>query len=259
MLYAINEFNPEAGVQFEKDKFPPEKTIFNALLVNTGLYKKQNNYFRFKNPDKGFLDELWKVCEEFFSSSQEKQRRLGDLIRVLKSKPFKLKQGFIDFWLPTYLLIKKQDFSLYDPTDHYLPEINREVVDLLHKSPKEFKIKAFALEGVKIEFFNQYRRLINMNDKDKITQDSFIETIKPFLAFYNRLNKYSQNTDNFNSPTTARFRNVLANATDPEKTFFEELPEVFGFKSDELVENSDFMSQYQKLIQIGRASCRERV
>jgi hypothetical protein len=121
-------------------------------------------------------------------------------------------------------------------------------LDLLQKSPNEFRIKAFAVDGVKIEFFNQYRNFINLNDKELINQDSFIETIKPFLAFYNSLNDYAKNTQNFDNSKTAKFRNVLAKATDPEKTFFEDLPNVFGFKNDSLAHNQEFMSQYQDLI-----------
>ncbi|NLM67135.1 MAG: hypothetical protein GX180_08170, partial [Enterococcus sp.] len=130
----------------------------------------------------------------------------------------------------------------------YIPNITREVLDLLQKSPNEFKIKTFAVEGVKIEFFNQYRKFINLNDRNLITQDSFLETIKPFLAFYNNLNEYAKKTLNFDNPKTAKFRNVLAKATDPEKTFFEDLPNVLGFNKDSLATNKEFMAQYQELI-----------
>lgn len=251
LLSAIADFNPETGIQFEKDKYPPEKTIFNALLVDTGIHQELEHDYLLGRPirEGKAMHKLWLVCEEFVQSSQEKQRKLVDLIKTLKAAPFKLKQGFIDFWLPTYLLIKKQDYSLYDANGFYIPEINKEVLDLLQKSPNEFKIKAFAMDGVKVEFFNQYRRLINQTDKEQIKKDSFIETIKPFLSFYNRLNKYSQTTENFDNPTTAKFRNVLANATDPEKAFFEDLPEALGFKNSDLSTNSEFMSQYQDLIQ----------
>ena len=147
-----------------------------------------------------------------------------------------------------YLIIRKQDYSLYDSDGRYIPNINREVLDLLQKSPNEFRIKTFAVEGVKIEFFNQYRNFINLNDKDLITQNSFLETIKPFLKFYNDLNEFAKTTQNFDNPKTAKFRNVLAKATDPEKTFFEDLPNVFGFENDSLATNKEFMSQYQDLM-----------
>ena len=233
---------------FEEDKFPPEKTIYYTLLKNTGIHRQINGAYTLCEPNNDSFKYLWDKCEDFLKSAIDKQQKLGNLIKELKAPPFKLKQGFLDFWIPIYLIIKKQDYSLYDSEGRYIPNINREVLDLLQKSPNEFRIKTFAVEGVKIEFFNQYRNFINLNDKDLITQDSFLETIKPFLVFYNNLNEYAKNTLNFDNPKTAKFRNVLAKATDPEKTFFEDLPNVFGFKNDSLATNKEFMSQYQDLI-----------
>jgi hypothetical protein len=233
---------------FEKTEFPPERTIYYTLLKNTGIHRQINGAYTLCEPNNESVKDLWNKCEDFLKSAIEKQRKLGDLIKELKTAPFKLKQGFLDFWIPVYLIIKKQDYSLYDSEGRYIPNINREVLDLLQKSPNEFRIKTFAVEGVKIEFFNQYRNFINLNDKDLITQDSFLETIKPFLKFYNDLNEFAKATQNFDNPKTAKFRNVLAKAKDPEKTFFEDLPSVFGFKNDSLATNKEFMSQYQDLI-----------
>jgi hypothetical protein len=233
---------------FEHDKFPPEKTIYYTLLKNTGIHCQKNGIYTLGEPQTDSMKNLWNKCEAFLNSSIEKQRKLGDLIKDLRSAPFKLKQGFLDFWIPIYLIIKKQDYSLYDSEDRYIPYLNREVLDLLQKSPNEFKIKAFAIDGVKIEFFNQYRNFINLNDKELITQDSFLETIKPFLVFYHNLNDFAKNTQNFDNPYTVKFRDVLAKAKDPEKTFFEDLPAAFGFKNDSLVKNEEFLTQYQDLI-----------
>ena len=233
---------------FEEDKFPPEKTIYYTLLKNTGIHREINGAYALCEPNSDSIKDLWDECEAFLNSAIERQRKLGDLIKILKAAPFKLKQGFLDFWIPVYLIIKKQDYSLYDSEGRYIPNINREVLDLLQKSPNEFSIKTFAVEGVKIEFFNQYRNLINLNDNELITQNGFLQTMKPFLAFYNGLNDFAKHTQNFDNPQTAKFRNVLAKAKDPEKTFFEDLPAVFGFKNDSLATNQEFMTQYQELI-----------
>jgi hypothetical protein len=233
---------------FDEDKFPPEKSIYYTLLKNTGIHREVSKTFTLCEPNNDSIKDLWNECENFSKSAIEKQRKLGELIKTLKSAPFKLKQGFLDFWIPIYLVVKKQDYSLYDSDGRYIPNINREVLDLLQKSPDDFSIKTFAIEGIKIEFFNQYRNLINLNDRELITKDSFLETIKPFLIFYNNLNEFAKHTQNFDNPQTAKFRNVLAKAKDPEKTFFEDLPAVFGFEKDALTANKKNMTQYQDLI-----------
>jgi len=247
-IQALLDNENKKDIGFQQDKFPPEKTIYYSLLKNTGIHREDNNgNYMLGEPTSSDLKDLWNVCEDFLQSTVEKKRKLGELIKILQTAPIKLKQGFIDFWLPTYLLIRKQDFSLFDSRDLYVPDINREVLDILPKSPNEYSIKKFSIDGVKLDFFNQYRQFVNLKDEEIITSNSFIETIKPFIVFYKRLNNYAQHTCKFDNPKTVKFRDALADAKDPEKIFFEDLPNVLGFKN--LEERNDvFLSQYQDLI-----------
>ena len=123
-----------------------------------------------------------------------------------------------------------------------------EFFDLLKKHPSDFTIKAYAEDGVKIEFYNQYRKFIHAPESKKINSNKFIETIKPFFVFYHQLNDYAKHTCKFDHITTLRFRDVLAKAKDPEKTFFEDLPEALGYDKNSL-NNTDFVANYCHLIQ----------
>ena len=227
----LNQSN-EPDMGFPGDKFPPEKTIYYSLLKNTGLHI--NGEFADTPSHDGFKP-LWDACEEFLASTTYKARKISELIKKLSAKPYKLKQGFLDFWIPTYLYIKKQDYSLYGDNGAYIPNINMEFFELLQKHPGEYLVKAFDVSGVKVQIFNQYRKFLNVEAMGSIKSDDFIETIKPFFFFYNkRLNDYAKHTRKFNHEQTVRFRDTLAKAKDPEKTFFEDLPEALGYDKEAL-------------------------
>lgn len=245
-LMALVEHGNEQDLSFPASKFPPEKTIYYSLLKNTGLHKDGN----FTDaPTNGGIMPLWNACEEFLNNTENKARKISELIKMLSAQPYKLKQGFLDFWIPTYLYLKRQDFALYDASrGAYMPEVNIEFFDLLQKHPADFEVKKFAIDGVRLEFFNQYRRFVNLGDEFAITNTNFIETIKPFLSFYVRLNDYTKHTHKFNHESTIRFRDVLATAKDPEKAFFEDLPEALGFDQKKL-KQEEFINQYGQIIQ----------
>lgn len=245
-LTYLTEHYSENGMGFPEDKFPPEKTIYSSLLLNTGLH--QNGDFADVPTNNGFMP-LWDACEEFLKSSENKARKISELIKILSAHPYKIKQGFLEFWIPTYLFIKRQDFALYDASKGaFMPNVNMEFFDLLQKHPSDFEIKKFAVDGVKLGFFNQYRRFINLGDQFTITNTSFIETIKPFLSFYVRLDEYTKHTRKFDHESTMRFRDVLAKAKDPEKAFFEDLPEALGFTQEKL-KQEEFINEYGRIIQ----------
>ena len=145
---------------------------------------------------------------------------------------------------PIFLFTSQQDYALYHD-DKFVPNITKEVFELLQKNLKNFSVKAFDISGIRLEFFKQYRQFLRKDDNVQVNASSFIETVKPFFLYYNKLNNYAKQTRKFDSPTTAKFRDVLAKAQDPAKTFFEDLPESLGYKN---FNGNEFISQYYDLI-----------
>ena len=243
LLNAILDRFNEAELGFGTN-FPPEKTIYYSLLKKTGMHRKDDNgSYVLREPQRDIIS-LWNVSMEFLKSTIDKPKKINELIKVLKKRPYKLKQGVIDFWLPIFLFTSQQNYALYH-NDKFVPNITREVFELLQKNIKDFSVKAFDISGIRLEFFKQYREFLCKNDDLKVNTSSFIETVKPFFTYYNKLNNYAKHTRKFDISTTAKFRDVLAKAQDPIKTFFEDLPESLGYKN---FNDTEFVPQYLDLI-----------
>ncbi len=241
--YEVEDFG------FDKAAFPPEKTIYLSLLKNTGIHRETKDGWFFMEPtDKGFAP-FYKACEEFIARTAEKPKKVSDLIKMLLSRPYKLKQGFVDIWVPIFLFMMQQDYALYSSNGAYIPNLSKEVFELIWKKPSDFTIKAFNVEGIRLEFFKKYRQFLHQDDSKGVTKITFAQTYKPFLHFYKNLNEYAKTTRKFNDPGTARFRDTLGNASDPEKAFFEDLPEALGYKSGNLTKNDEFIADYLNKIQ----------
>lgn len=243
LLNRLLDNENEENLGFAADKFPPEKSIYLSLLKQNEMHRFEDGNYVLSAPkeDSSFYP-LWKCCMDFLESTQGKPRRFSELVKTLQQPPFRLKQGFIEFWLPIFLIIKKDDFALYSDGT-YVPKITREVLELLQRRPNQFTIKAFSLDGVKMQFFQQYRTAINLNADEAISSQSFIQTIRPFLQFYKQLNTYTRLTKKL-SPEARKFRDVIATATDPEKTFFEVLPEKLGFREVVLTQNPEAINSF---------------
>ena len=232
---------------FGENEFPPEKTIYISLLKNTDIHRQdEDGTYVFGAPSDEKVLEFWNACETFVAKTVDRPRKVSELIKILMSRPFKLKQGFIDFWIPIYLYIKQQDFALYGAAGNYVMGINREVFDLLWKHPGDFTIKAFSVNGIKLEFFRKYQQFLKKDDDLPLNKGTFTNTFKPFIQYFKSLNDYAKNTYKFSNPNVAKFRDILANAVDPEKVFFEQLPESLGYRGDEF--NDDFIQDYLEKI-----------
>ena len=248
LMYNLDEQN----IGFTAAEFPPEKSIYLTLLRETALHKIKSGVGVLGKPEDSSFDDLWNTGLSFLNSSKGKERNLSDFISILSQKPFKLKQGFLDYWVPIFLLAKRDEFALFDG-NNYIPELNSDILDLVNKRPGLFNIKAFDVSGVKLDLFNRYRVFLNQAENQKPNNKIFIQTIKPFLTFYRDLPEYAKKTNRLKAKTLA-LRKVIASAKDPEKAFFEDFPIALGYSNQEIQENP---KQVETFINHMQSSIRE--
>ena len=238
-----NRNDPLLG--FDEESFPAEKTIYLSLLNHSDLHKEVDGQWDFYPPeDDSPLINLWNTCEEFFESTKNGKKPLLDLINKINKPPVGLKNGFIEIWIPLYLIMKDGDYALFQE-EAYIPELTYDVVNLVYRSPKLFEIKAYQISDVKKRLFSKYRELQNQSDEDGFSNKTFIETIRPFLLTYNELNEYGRKTNSI-SASAIKLREAIKTATDPEKVFFDEFPQALGYhnlddlKSDQAIQQFIF-------------------
>ena len=230
-------------LDFPAEKFPPEKTIYLSLLENNNIGLYVDEIIGEHKPNaKNRFDSLWKLSQQYLDSAKTSKRKVSEFVDLLGERPFKLKQGLIDFWIPSFLFIKRDDYALFGKNG-YIPFITDEVFDLMGKDPHEYEIKSFAIEGVKLDIFNSYRIFLNQNSKEKLSNSNFIETIKPFLTFYKDLPDYSKNTKRL-SKEALEIRNAISSSKDPEKTFFEDFPNALGYSITKIQSSPTDLKEY---------------
>ena len=94
------------------------------------------------------------------------EKVIQDLIDKLSLAPFKLKAGFIDFWVITFLYAFKEDYALY-LNGVYIPSFTLEIAQLLNKKPKTIEIKKIDVTGIKLDS-DENTQLLNRKLDDKI-------------------------------------------------------------------------------------------
>jgi ribosomal protein S15P/S13E len=233
---------------FEDSKFPPEKTIYLSLLKENGISPIRENSLDVISIDKNSsFNRLWRASEDFLESAKTEQLKISELSEMLSKRPFKLKQGLIDFWVPTFLFLKRDDFAIFND-DSYIPNLSEENLELIAKYPDKYSIKTFDIEGVKLDIFNSYRTFLNQSTEQKFDNNSFIETIKPFIVFYKQLPEYTKKTKRL-SPSALKIRQAISNSKDPEETFFEAFPNALGMTLSTLQQDKAKLQSYTTNLQ----------
>lgn len=228
---------------FSDKKFPPEKTIYLSLLKENGISPIRENAINVPTINKhSSFNKLWKTSEEFIEGAKSEQRSIAEFVEILSKRPLKLKKGLIDFWVPTFLFIRREDFALFNENG-YIPILSDENLELIAKYPQNYSIKTFDIEGVKLDIFNSYRAFLNQSTELKFDNNSFIETIKPFIVFYKQLPEYSKQTKRL-STSALNIRHAIETSKDPEETFFEAFPNALGISLSTLQKDKSKLQSY---------------
>lgn len=249
-----NWSKPDLG--FSESGMPPEKTIFYTLLRNTGIHvDKTTVVAEFSEPNKkSSFQRLWKASTKFLVSAKSGKRSISEFANILSERPFKLKDGLIEFWIITFLFINREEFALFRK-GIYQPLFNNEIAGLLFKDAQKYQIKTFDIKGVKLDLFNKYRELVKKEIQEKATSSSFQETARPFIVFYKDLSKYTKQTKALSHDAIA-FRKVVKNAKELERTFFEELPSCFGVSMNQLAKSKEELDDFVSRINASIAELR---
>lgn len=231
------------------DRFPAEKAIYMSLLKNTGMHVDRSSVTAsFSDASEApTFRSLWSASIDFLERAKGSRRKLKEFYEVLRQPPFRLKDGFLEFWMITFLFIKREDFALFKD-GRYIPTLSKEVLELLMREILRHEIKTFNIEGVKLDLFNKYRALTQQEEEEKVTASSFQQTARPFLVFYSQLPKFTQQTQNLSHDAIA-FRETIKEAKELEKTFFEDLPTCFGLNLNKLSQSNEELRAFVERVQ----------
>lgn len=235
----------ENNIGFEIDKFPPEKAIYVSLFEDKGIHHYNQNlgYYEFGTPTEISWLPLWDECEAFFNTAVSSRRNLIELINILNQAPYKLKKGFLEVWVLSYLIIKKEDYALFHEVNGFIPYLDEDILDLIYKNPSHYSIKSYRIDGLKLNLLESYKELVQLQNDVSGIKSSFLTVFGNFLRFYNSLNDYSKKTKSI-SAKAINFRNAIQNAKDPEDALFNLFPNALGFNNINFNENEDDFNTY---------------
>ncbi len=230
---------------FDSLKYPPEKTIFLSLLKNTGIHRNIGGNYSLGEPTDPSFSALWNHCITLLQSAQNNKIPISRFYEELSNPElgFKLKRGFLEIWIPVFLISQKDNFAMYHENTGYIPYLTPELIDLIHKSSHSYLIKSYGEGNIPSNLLLRYKEITKTTQSSDNLNSSFISIFSNFLRFYKSLNDYGRNTKTI-SPQGIAVREAIKNATDPETALFEDLPRALAFKGKNFVTNSDNLDAF---------------
>lgn len=231
----FNKGDEELG--FEKGKYPAEWGLYKILLDKTGIYRKnkEGTYFYFDDPIDEQLANLWFETDKFLKSHDK--CTLKQVFEFWERPPYGIKKGLHTTLFLTYILTKEGNIAAY-LQGIYLPEINDLFVDYLIKESREIEIKYIEMSNNRQDYVEQLHQELSTSFKSfKYCQPNVLDISRKMVSFINNLNPWVMRTKKLSRKTT-RLRELLKNASDPNKLIFDDIVNLYNISLTNFHKNS---------------------
>lgn len=208
----------------------PEVTMYHSVLGRTGIHRERETGWDFGPPSEDAVSALWLAVEGFCDSASETPRPVSELYALLQAPPYGVKAGMIPVVLAAVLLYRADDVSVYR-NGTFLPILGSEHFEVLVKNPREFSVKHFRIEGLRLEVFQELKSVLAPTGKRlprEIRNATVLGVARPLTNFARRLPAVTAQTRRVSEEARA-VRTALLSVTEPERLLFEDLPKALGF------------------------------
>ena len=230
----------------------PEYSMFESVLIQTGLYIKSDDDWIFSRPlnnDEGIY-HIWIAIEDFCKGARKEPKRISILYDLLEKPPYGAKQGIIPVLLLSVLMYHNEYVSIYlDGT--FVPVLGPEHLELLVKKPERFSVKYFEVSGLRAEIFYELGKVLSSaqsNTDVTFRNVTILSIVKPLIGFVQSLPQFTLSTKTWISEEAKTVRRALLEAKEPDELLFAALPAACGLppirSSDD--QDRDLVKRFRK-------------
>jgi len=210
----------------------PEYSMFESVLVQTGLYVKSEDGWVFSKPpenDDGIY-HVWVAIEDFCKKACKEAKNINILYDLLEKPPYGAKQGIIPVLLLSVLIFHNEYLTVYQDGT-FIPVLGPEHFELLVKKPERFSVKYFEVSGLRAEIFHELGKILssdNLYTDETYRNRTILSIVKPLVGFAQRLPKFTLLTNNWITDEAKAVRKALLEAKEPDGLLFTALPQACG-------------------------------
>ena len=226
-----NRMHP--GLGYDQDKFPPDKTIFNAIFNQLKLYQKAEPGYIFAYPKKNHpLYPTYEFIKE--SLSKEEPVSYFDLCSDLSKPPFGIKKGLHPVIFFGFYYSVEANMAMYED-GIFTPYLDDEAVDRIVRKGDHFSFQ--------LHTFKDQDKLISAYSDLFLKQESknILTIVRAFTKQMKALPEFTLQTRNSAriSNKAIKLRSAFDSAKSPHDLFTSDIPKALGYKEKDLTNSKN--------------------
>ena len=238
-----NRMHP--GLGYDQDKFPPDKTIFNAIFNQLKLYQKADPGYIFAYPKKNHpLFPTYEFIKKFLSKDEPVSYL--ELCNELSKPPYGIKKGLHPIIFFGFYYSVEANMAMYED-GIFMPYLDDEAVDRIVRKGDHFSFQ--------LHTFKDQDKLISAYSDLFLKQESknILTIVRAFTRQMKALPEFTLQTRNSAriSNKAIKLRSAFDSAKSPHDLFTNDIPKALGYKQSDLTNSkklNNFINDLNKVM-----------
>lgn len=215
----------------------PDRSMFNTVLLQTGLYRKDSrserwgyaHYSKIRDPG---LRAVWQEFQVFLTQPSDRSISFRQLLDRLQSPPYGMRIGVMPIILAAALRAFPSAISLMRK-GQYLSDVLPTDVENICRFPSEYEVFVLDIDAPKQKFLRALHKHLSVSANYEIEENDLIRlTFDALEAWKHQLPPAAFTTGQLTAETL-RFRTAVERISDPVLLFFTEIPNAVGVQLGE--------------------------
>lgn len=217
----------KSGSKFKFKKFNAEYTTARTVYINTQILENGANYkvnINYMNlPEAHPIRAIFYEIEEFLKDCRKEETSFFELYKVLKNKPYGLKDGVIPLLFGVAICDNLD--NIYIKRNEIYEDIDGKLLVEMVSNPRKFLVSIDVWDKEKENYISEIENIFKENiDYEYRSKNRLGALYKGIKRYYMGLPKFTRET-NYISQQSKSIRNIISNDyMDYKKLFFTILP-----------------------------------
>ena len=241
---------------YPHDKFPPDKTIFNAIFNEANIYQPIDGGFKFAYPDKNHeYFHVYEAIKNILSNSTEPVsfKTISD---ELHKPPYGIKRGIFPIIFFGFFFSAEANMAIYED-GIFVPYLTDEAIDRIVRKGDHFAFKLHVFEDQDNLISAYSAQFLNKDNKN------ILSIVRAFSKEIKALPEFTKQTRNplRVSDEAIKLRSAFYSSKSPHNLFLKDIPNALGYSEADLSEPKK-LSAFKELlnnVMVELKSCYEKM
>lgn len=215
----------------------PDKSMFDTLLIQTNLYRKQKEghwaFTKTNQIEDKHMRNLWSKLEHFFAFPSKSPKSFNDLYDELIAPPLGIREGLLPILTAIGFRAFPSAITISGPNGEYIDDIKPTTIEEIFQKPLQFTMIVVALSKTQEQYLHELVKVF-----DNCTETVGKET-DPVRRCYDGIEAWKATlppaaliSRKFSKPVL-QFQRLISRAKNPAQLYLQDFFSAYGLVEDD--------------------------